>query len=230
MKRYVAALILTGLLFAPSAAAQSFGSGFSVFLPESMLHREGSPAVETGLSTSIGVTPYLSIPVGFTYIKVNGLLPDTDDADSPWIYSDNLIGTVGLRASLDIGPVALAAGGGGVLNWMPVYQVLEHTLAQHFAESTDEIVALVPGSLETELGLGLGWYLESGIEFKVTPQIGISLSGRYYQASSPFSAEAEAYTIDTTNPGNTAAAEPVSTDTRIRLRGISVGIGGSFRF
>ncbi len=232
MKKLIAT-IAVAILITVSVSAQSAGGSISVFLPESLLLGEGSASIETGFSTSVGLGSLVSVPVGFSYIQAYGLLPDGGPiASAPWVYADSLLFHGGLRASLDFGRVSVFAGAGGVLNWMPVARVLLHNVATDLADD-GTVVAFDPEGVETKVGLGLGWYAETGTAFRVTEQIALTLRGRLYVILSDFSLNATMFTVDTNT--NTAVSSQFESAERyealrVVLRALSISLGGSFSF
>ncbi|TVR55871.1 MAG: hypothetical protein EA426_14340 [Spirochaetaceae bacterium] len=236
MKKLIAIFALT-VIATVSISAQSAGGSVSVFLPESLLLGEGSASIETGFSTSVGLGSIVSVPVGFSYIQAYGLLPDGGPtASAPWVYADSLLLHGGLRAGLGFGRVSVFAGAGGALNWMPVARVLLHNVATDLAIG-ETVVAFDPDTVETKVGLGLGWYAETGTGFRLTDQLALTLRGRLYIIPSDFSLNATMFTIERNTESNEPSVigkEFKSADEyeslRVVLRALSISLGGSFSF
>ncbi len=82
MKR-ISLLFLFAVWIFNAAFAQSAGGGISVFVPESLYRfGNGTIAFEQGLSTTIGLGPVLSVPIGFAYHSTDGYLLEHKDAAS----------------------------------------------------------------------------------------------------------------------------------------------------
>lgn len=232
MKKFIV-LVAVAVIAIVSVPGQSAGGSISVFLPESLLLGQGSASIETGFSTSVGLGSLVSVPVGFSYIQAYGLLPDGGpEASAPWVYADSLLLHGGLRASLGFGRVSVFAGAGGALNWMPVARVLLHNVAADIADE-GTVVAFDPDTVKTKVGLGLGWYAETGTSLRLTDQIALTLRGRLYIIPSEFSLDATRFTITPGGPSVESTEFESTTaypDLRVVLRALSISLGGSFSF
>lgn len=122
---------------------QSAGGGLSFFFPESLLDGSGSVSKEAGLSTSIGLGEYLSVPVGFTYIKASGFMPydknGDDDSlqqidDTIWYTADTFIPFLRLKTQISAGPVYLEAFGGIAGAWIVAPQTFDGAVGRYYGE------------------------------------------------------------------------------------------------
>ncbi len=237
---FLAALILV-VGAVSSVGAQSFGGGISVFVPWDMFEGQtGSISFETSLETSLGLGDYLSFPVGFAYNQVYGLSPDgtlsatSADPDAalstggPWFYADSLLTYLLAKFHIPAGPVYFDVYGGGALNYNFSLRPLEGQIAKDLAEAgafgaNPGAVAITDMTVES--GLGAGWIVGAGTGVQIDQiRVGLDVSYRHIYHDLQISGE---YLTAGGQPQSFDAGDTVG-DLRVILRGLSIGIGGSF--
>lgn len=210
-----------------SAHAQSAGGGLSVFVPESLYrHAKGTVAFEQGFSTSIGLGPFISIPVGFAYHSTDGYLFEHEglvEADGPSFYGDSFIPYAGLKAHIPLGPsFYLDAFGGGALNWAFSLQPNAIGLAQNLADGSNQKIAF--DEIEVERSIGYGWMVGGAFGIKID-RISIDLGATYRLLMVPVVVTADLRRVD----GASATEDRVRyADGFAVLRGVSIRLGGSY--
>lgn len=233
MKKLIV-LVIIFLVFSGFAFAEEAGMEISVFIPESMyLYDEGTVAMTSGLSTSIGLGDHIEVPIGFDYCKLHGLVAEGVVSDgteievtNPWYISDNFMPYLKLQANLALGPVILTAFGGGALSWNATLTQLAFPAAD--LAISGEYAAIT--TISAEAPFGYGWLAGASIGVKIDP-VTVNIFAEYRDIRHPLTFAAE-YTVgaaDSITTQKTAAAPP-DDGGALRMRGIACGIGGSFAF
>ncbi|MFP4619484.1 MAG: hypothetical protein ACLFMZ_11635, partial [Spirochaetaceae bacterium] len=233
-KRRVILFTAVLLLTTSPLFSQSIGGGLSFFVPESLLHKSGSLSNEAGLSTSIGFGDIVSVPVGFTYMKASGLMAyDKNDnnkleriSDEIWYTADTFIPYLRLQAHIPLGPVFIRGIAGGVGAWFIAPQLNEGAIGRTFASETDDdFYAFDDLSMNAIFGYGYQAGTSIGVEID---RISVQITALFTDIFAPTTAKSDTYyKINYAN-------ETVDEDTDFkgefisRLRGISVGLGGSY--
>lgn len=231
MKIFIMMLIIISV-FTAGAFGEAAGMELSVFVPESLyIYNNGSVAVTSGLSTSIGLGDYFEIPIGFDYCKLHGLMVEgvTVDgeavtASKPWFIADNFLPYIKLQANLPLGPVILSAFGGGAFSWNATLTPLGSYAAEDLSEENQysgftNFSAAAP--------FGYGWLAGASFGINVDA-VTVSLFGEYRRISSPLDMTAVYFTGPDT--GLTDEKSVNSESASLKMRGFAVGVGGSFAF
>ena len=230
------AVLTTVLLFIGSVWSYGLelGGGISVFIPESLYkYHQGSISVETNLQWTLGLSKYLSIPIGVDYNKVYGLMVSGTGAPAPtqpWFMADSIMPYAMLKLHLPLWIFYLDLFGGGALNWnatlTPVGQNIESYLAAQAGPNTD--VSLTNPTYAN--GLGFGWLAGAG--FGVTiKNVKIDITGTYRDLSSALGLGGSYYVVNHSGGTPTVSQASISwTNTTLLLRGISIGLNGTFSF
>jgi hypothetical protein len=224
MKR---ALIVTSILILMAAGigAQSLGTGITVFVPESLYQGEdGSVSLETGFDSSIGLGNLLSLPFGLTYIKVNGLSPA--ESDQAWYAADALLLHLMVQIRVDLGPVFLKAYGGGAASWLMSHKPYAQSIeAYYLSQAGGGIDDVQLSGISDDFRWGFGWQAGGGFGVKIDP-IEIQVDATYRSIGHQGTLTADYSEIT----GGSAATSSLSESIALFLRGISIGLGGSFAF
>ncbi|MFP4491670.1 MAG: hypothetical protein ACLFNZ_09350 [Spirochaetaceae bacterium] len=230
-KRKIILSIAVLLLLASSPLfSQSIGGGLSFFVPESLLHKSGSLSNEAGLSTSIGFGDIVSVPVGFTYMKASGLMAYDNKlkriSDEIWYTADTFIPYLRLQAHIPLGPVFIRGIAGGVGAWFIAPQLNEGAIGQAFASETDDdFYAFDDLSMNAIFGYGYQAGTSIGVEID---RISVQITALFTDIFAPTTAKSDTYykinyADETVDEDTDFKGEFIS-----RLRGISVGLGGSY--
>jgi len=216
----------------PPLFAQSAGGGLSFFFPESLLDKSGSVSKEAGLSTSFGFGNGISVPIGFTYIKASGFLAydKTGDGgslekldDNIWYTADTFIPYVRAQAHIDLGSLFVEGFGGLAGAWIVAPQAFDGAIGRYYG-AEDGVDYYVFGDLESEFSFGFGYQVGAAAGFRVS-DISISLEGIFTDLKADTKITA---TEGWDGTGNLAAE--VSKEFTSRLRGVSIGLNGSYAF
>jgi len=230
-KIYFLVLILG--LSAALGYAQSAGGGISFFFPESLLDGSGSVSKEADLSTSLGIGERLSIPVGFTYIKTSGFTgyEDTDGDDKLnklddriWYIADTFIPYMRLKGRLELGSLFVEGFGGVAGAWIVAPQAFDGAIGRYYGPE-DGGVFYVFNELDSDFSFGWGYQVGAALGLRIDA-ISISLEGIFtdLKADTEISSD-DAYLDSPASPVNDFSRSFTS-----RLRGISIGINGSYEF
>jgi hypothetical protein len=228
------------LLTQSVATAQSVGGGISVRVPMDMLQGEtGSISFETSLETSLGIGPFLSIPVGFAYNQIYGssvvgmVRSSGEDLETsgPWFYSDSLLPYVMLQVHIPAGPAIFDIFGGGAANYNFSLRPFHDRIARDLRDAgalgaTGGDVAVTDLSIES--GLGWGWVAgaAAGLTFG---DISVSVNATYRHILHDLTITGRSFRPDgTTGRFDTGTESFAIEELRILTNGISIGIGGSF--
>ncbi len=231
-------ILLLALILTSTAAlgfAQSAGGGISFFFPESILDGSGSVSKEAGLSTSLGIGEVLSIPVGFTYIKASGFTgyKDTDGDDKLdqlddriWYTADTFIPYVRLKGHFDLGNMFVEGFGGIAGAWIVAPQAFEGSIGRYYGtQSSGEYYVF--NDLDSDFSFGWGYQVGAafGLRFDA---LSISLEGIF----TDLKADTEINSTDNWYYDGSTTLEDVDFTRTFtsRLRGISIGINGSYEF
>lgn len=235
------AAFITGLLLMTVSLSfgQSAGGGISFFFPESLVTGGGSGSVskEAGLSTSIGLSDFLSVPVGFTYIKASGFLPyqETGEDDSLermdntiWYTADTFIPYLRLKAKLPLGPVYLEGFGGVAGAWIVAPQTFDGAVGRYYGSQKDTDYYYIFENLETDISFGLGYQVGGTVGLTIDAiSIGIEAIFTDLRAETTLSSS-EYYEGAVTDP--LTEGEKFEESFTSRLRGLSIGLNGSYSF
>ncbi|MEX2444738.1 MAG: hypothetical protein WD492_14120 [Alkalispirochaeta sp.] len=222
--------------------SQSFGGGISVFVPWDMFEGEtGSISFESSLETSLGLGEYLSFPVGISYNQIYGLSPDgtlsngseeSDEALStggPWFYADSLLPYLLAKVHIPAGPVYFDLYGGGALNYNFSLRPFERQIAQDLKDAGafgENPGAVAITDIDVESGLGAGWIVGAGTGVQIDQiQVGLDVSYRHVYHDLKVSGE---YLSSSEGSVQSFDANDTVSQMRVLLRGLSIGIGGSF--
>jgi len=232
MKRNMIAFLCLGMALSGTLYAAEAGTSLSFFIPESLYtHGEGSVSLETGLSTSLGLGNHLQIPMGFQYNKIQGFLVEgamvngTEvEATAPWFMGDSIMPFVKLQASLPLGPLTLSGFAGGAVNWNVSLTPFEAHAARDVAPDDGYAVFT---AFNYENKLGYGWLAGASLGVTISP-VTVTLFAEYRNIKTPLalsgsfrSGPEEDITTSGTLEGSDAA---------LLIRGITLGLGGSFAF
>ena len=223
MKKILLIPLLILLSFSSLSAMQA-GTGISVFVPESLYkYGEGSVSLEQSLEFSLGLGKYLSLPVGVTYNTNYGLMVDHEDAESPWFYSDAIMPYAMLKAHIPLGFLLFEFFGGVGANYNFTLRALEGNIEKDLSSDTEQAV-FEDGSLSFDKMWGIGYLAGAGLGVTIG-QISVQASCLYRNIRHNLNLKAD-YTSISDFQGSFEAGETAS----LLMRGISVGLGGSFAF
>jgi hypothetical protein len=232
MKRTLIAIILILALFPAFATAAEAGTGISIFIPESLyLHGRGTVSLETGFSTSIGLGKFFEVPIGFSYNKIQGYMVEGAEtgasgveSTAPWFMGDSLLPYIKLQAKLPIGPVTLKAFAGAALNWNASLTPFEANISKDIA-AENEFAVFTSFDYENKLGYGI----LAGASLGVTiDPVTLRIFGEYRSLKAPLEMSGDYRTGPAgaiTTPGSLDGS-----NAELVIRGITLGIGGSFAF
>lgn len=228
MKKLITIFLIIFLIGTGLFAAEA-GTGFSLFFPESFYEGNGgSVSVENGLSTSIGLGGMLSVPIGFSYNKIQGYMVEGSSVKStkPWFMGDSFMGYAMLKGKLPLGPVFFEVYGGGGVNWNAGnLTAFEGNIAKDLAPDNGYAVIT---DLSYDNSFGYGWL--AGASFGVTiSQISVSVDFLYRNLKADLNMSG---TYDYGPDGGPYVFDEILTETEAKLiiRGFTVGLGGSFAF
>jgi hypothetical protein len=224
------------LLFAASLAyGQSAGGGLSFFFPESLIRGSGSGSVskESGLSTSVSFGEFISVPVGFTYIKASGLMAyeDTGEeapgerlADRIWYVADTFIPYLRIQGSLGLGSVYLKAFGGLAGAWFVAPQAFDGAIGRHYGPGDSFYMF---ESLSTNFSFGYGYQYGGTVGVKIqSVSVGLEAVFTDLWSEAGISSDRNIFY----DGSSTVQDKDFNESFFARLRGISLGITGSFEF
>ena len=236
--RKIGLTIVLLFLFTSLSFGQSAGGRLSFFFPESLLDGSGSVSKEAGLSTSIGLGEYLSVPVGFTYIKASGFMPyeetGEDDSldqmdDTIWYTADTFIPFLRLQASVPLGPVYIEAFGGIAGAWIVAPQTFDGAVGRYYGNEASGFDYYIFEELTTEISFGFGYQVGGTVGFKVDAiSVGIDVILTDLRAETTLTSD-NYYEVNT-DPGGTTLGNDFEKSFTSRLRGISIGLSGSYSF
>ncbi|HUX21394.1 MAG TPA: hypothetical protein VMW69_09145 [Spirochaetia bacterium] len=233
MKRILLVLALLGGVSALSFSLEA-GGGISVFVPESLyLNKQGSVSVETNFQYALGLSKFLSFPIGVSYNKIYGYRPggdaSLDAVTNPWFFGDSIMGYVMAKIHLPVSIFYLDLFGGGAGNWnvtlTPVGQNIESYLATQAGVGNVAI-----SSLSYSAPVGYGWVAGAGFGVSIK-KIRVDITGTYRDVRSPLTMTADYYKVDSSGatPIATKTSTPLSSAALV-MRGFSVGVNGHFSF
>ncbi len=162
--------LTTVFLFIGSVWSYGFelGGGYSVFIPESLYrYHQGGISFETSLGWKIGLSKYLSIPVGVTYDKIDGLMVSgtgTPAATQPWFIADSIMPYAMLQLHLPIGIFYVNFFGGGALNWNATLTPLGQNIESYLATQAGSNNGVSFTSPTYANSLGFGWLAGAGAD------------------------------------------------------------------
>lgn len=204
---------------------QSAGTGFSVFVPESLYkYGDGSVSMEQSLEFSFGLSGILSLPVGVTYNTNYGLMVDgASDVETPWFYSDSLMPYVMLKAHVPLGIMYVEAFGGIATNYNLTLRPIEGNIEKDLSSGSNQAV-LDDDSIEYENSIGIGYVAGGSLGVKIG-KISVDVSLKYRCIWHDLDLIGKYDSVSQVNSG-----ENYSSNARLMMRGVSIGIGGSFEF
>ena len=231
--------MIVGILFltASLSFAQSAGGGLSFFFPESLLEGSGSVSKEAGLSTSLGLGNFISIPVGFTYIKASGFMPydETGDDDTLeriddtiWYTADTFIPFLRLKAHIPLGPVFVEALGGVAGAWIVAPQTFDGAVGRYYGDVDQDVQYYILKKLETDISFGYGYQLGGAVGFTMDA-LSISIDTIFTDLRAETTLTSDNY-YEAQDSGLTEGDEKFKKTFISRLRGISIGVNGSYAF
>jgi hypothetical protein len=199
----------------------------------------GSISFETSLETSLGIGPFLSIPIGFAYNQIYGSsvvgtvhsTGDDLETSGPWFYTDSLLPYLMLQVHIPAGPAFFNVFGGGAANYnfstRPLHDRIARDLrdAGAFGATTGDVAVT---DLSIESGLGWGWVAgaAAGLTFG---DISVSVNATYRHILHDLTITGRSFRPDgTTGRFDTSTEAFAVEDLRILTNGISIGVGGSF--
>ena len=217
-------IVLIAGLFAAGA-----GTGFSFFFPESFYtDKGGTISVENGLSTSLGLGGMFSVPIGFSYNKIQGYMVEDDNnsisSTKPWFMGDSFMGYVMLKGTIPFGPLFFELYGGGGVNWNASLTPFKGNIAEDLSPA-DEYAAIT--KLNYKNSVGYGWL--AGASFGVTiSKISVSIDFLYRDLQAALDMSG---TFDHGIPAGTYSSGIIAeSDAKLIIRGFTVGLGGSYSF
>ncbi|MGL1893045.1 MAG: hypothetical protein OCD02_15530 [Spirochaetaceae bacterium] len=207
------------------AWSQSAGTGFSVFVPESLyLLGDGSVSMEQSLEFELGLGSVFSLPIGVTYNTNYGLMVDDEaEAEHPWFYSDSIMPYVMLKAHIPIGPLYIEAFAGGAVNYNLTLRPIEGNIEKDLS-TTDSQAVFEDDSLEYENSVGYGYLAGGSIGVKIG-DISVDVSVTYRNIWHQLNLVGEYSSISQVDSGL-----EYESDAELMMRGLSIGLGGSFSF
>lgn len=224
MKKYLLVLLFcyisTTNLFSMSA-----GTGFSVFVPESLyLYGDGSVSMEQSLQFSLGLTDIISLPIGVTYNTNYGLMVNNEpDVSGAWFYSDSIMPYIMVKAHIPVGKLYFEFFGGGAVNYNFTLRPLEGNIEADLSNGSGQAVIL-DDSLEFEKSVGFG-YLAGGSIGVTFGDISVDISVQYRSIWHKLNFSGEFHPSSAVSPG-----QKFESDANLIMRGLSIGLGGSFKF
>ena len=218
-------IIIIGILSTSLwALPKSAGTGFSVYIPESLyLKGDGSVSLEQSLEFGIGLGGIMSMPIGVTYNTNYGLMVDgVSKVEHPWFYSDSIMPYIMLKAHIPLGPLYIELFGGGAGNYNFTLRPIEGNIEKDLSVGSSQAV-FVDDSLKYKKAFGLGFL--AGGSFGVNiGKISVDISVQYRSIWHNLDLTGEFSSISQVNSG-----QPYDSNATLMMRGLSVGIGGSFQ-
>lgn len=218
-------LILFSLFCATHGFSMSAGTGFSVFVPESLyLYGDGSVSMEQSLQFSLGLTDIISVPIGVTYNTNYGLMVNNEpDVSGAWFYSDSIMPYILVKAHIPVGKVYFEFFGGGAVNYNFTLRPLEGNIEEDLSVGGNQAVIL-DDSLEFEKSVGFG-YLAGGSIGVTFGDISVDITVQYRSIWHKLNFSGEFHPASGVSPG-----QKFESDANLIMRGLSIGLGGSFKF
>ena len=227
MKKLTTIVLIIFLVSTGLFAAEA-GTGFSLFFPESFYEGNGGTiSVENGLSTSIGLGGMFSVPIGFSYNKIQGYMVEGATVESTirWFMGDSFMGYVMLKGTLPLGPIFFEVYGGGGVNWNAgILTPFKGNIAEDLA-SADEFAVIT--DLSYDKSFGYGWLAGASIGVTIS-KISVSIDFLYRDIPSDLNMSGT-YDVGT-GPGFYVQEVISEPDAKLIIRGFTVGLGGSFAF
>ena len=221
-------IVIFILLFGMQLSAAEAGTGFSLFFPEAFYNKSGgSISVENGFSTSIGLGKLLSIPIGFSYNKIQGYLVEGAPVTSskPWFMGDSFMGYAMLKGTLPLGPVFFEVYGGGGINWNATLTPFRGNIAEDLAPAGKYAVLLEDFTYKNSLGYG--WLAGSSFGVSIK-KISIKIDFLYRDLKSRLDMSGSYDVGSSGGPYTTTTLN--AADALLVIRGFTVGVSGSFAF
>lgn len=237
INRVLMTIVLASVVALPGFG-MSFGGSISFFVPESLVVGEvsGSVSKEAGLSYSLGLGDYISIPAGFTYIKASGLLPYEKNSNNVlhrsdkeiWYTADTFIPYLRIETHIPMGPVFVEGFAGAAGGWFIAPQMNEGAIGRTYGDKdSDGYDYYVFDDLSMNISLGYGYQAGGSIGVEMD-QIRVKLNGSYTDIIAKTTVKSGTY-YKVDYDGSTAKAADFEESFTSRLRGFSVGIGGSYQ-
>lgn len=234
MVKYRIAVAAAALLFSAAAWAQAIelGGGVSVFIPEALYrYHTGSISVETNLQWTIGLSRYLSIPVGVNYDKIDGLMVSVAGNPAPtqpWFVADSIMPYAMLKLHIPLWIFYLDLFGGPALAWNATLTPLGQNVEGYLAAQAGPGNSASFSNPTFVNALGIGWLAGAGIGVSVK-NVKVDITGTYRSITSALGLGGSYYLINQSGP--TATSKTINwSATTLLLRGISIGLNGVFSF
>jgi len=235
-------VLITGLFLITVSLSfgQAAGGGLSFFFPESLVTGSGSGSVskEAGLSTSIGFGDFLSVPVGFTYIKASGFMPyqETGDDDSLermdntiWYTADTFIPYLRLKAKVPLGPVYFEGFGGVAGAWIVAPQTFDGAVGRYYGSQKGTDYYYIFEKLETDISFGFGYQVGGTVGFTIDA-ISIGIEAIFTDLRAETTVSSSEYYEGIVDTSFTKQTDKFEESFTSRLRGLSIGLNGSYSF
>ncbi len=229
-------LTLMFLLFIMCAglSAQSFGTGLTVWIPETLWKSgEGSVSLENGVDSSLGLGSLISLPFGLTYLKAHGLRPDGssqaynyESADGSWYLADVLVAHLGIQARADFAGLYFKAQAAAAGSWLISLSPFSASIEQFYKNTAGSADAHISG-LTTDYRFGWGWTAGGAIGMRIDA-LEVEISAAYRSISHEGMFRAGLLLLD--DGGNVTSNTDLTEQVALVLRGLSIGLGGSFSF
>ena len=204
------------------------GGGISVFVPQSLyLHGQGSVSVDSTLQYAVGLSKFLSIPIGVTYDKIYGFTPggtaSLDQAGSPWFFGDTFMGYAMAKLHLPVSIFYLNLYGGGAVAWNAVLTPVGQSIESYLA-SSDGAAAVAFPNPSYSAPWGFGWIAGAGVGVAIR-KVSVDLNAIYRDVSSPLHLSGTYYAVS----GSTATAKSYTAPAgaALLMQGLSIGISAS---
>lgn len=231
-KRHTAILLFSLVIVSTQLYGIEAGTGFSVFLPESLYKEEsGSVSLETRLSTSFGLGDYIEVPFGFVYNKVQGYTVEglkaggTEiEASSEWFMGDLFLPFIALQGNLPLGPLEVSLFIGGAMGWNASLSPFKAAIARDLA-ADNEYALFTSFDYSNHLTLGVLAGASLGVSIDA---LTFSISAEYRSLSGDIDLEGSYETGPSGSISTTGSID--GSDAKLVIRGISLGIAGSFSF
>ena len=174
--------------------------------------------------------------MGFTYIKASGVIPyEKEDGDLKriddeiWYTADTFIPYLRLKAHIPLGSLFLEGFGGVAGAWLVVPQMNEGAVGRGFADHTGEAFdTYVYDDLDMDISFGIGFQAGGSIGMQFDA-IRVQITGIYTDIRADTTAKSDTYYEVDYSGGSAVEGSDFEQEFISRLRGISVGIGGSYQ-
>ena len=146
-----------------------------------------------------------------------------------WYTADTFIPFLRLKAQVSAGPVYIEAFGGVAGAWIVAPQAFDGAMGRYYGAQDATADYYIFEKLDTEISFGFGYQVGGTIGFKIDAvSVGIDATLTDLRAETTLSSD-EYYEVETSVPTVTPGSTFEETFTS-RLRGISIGLSGSYSF